>query len=483
MKWCVATCFFFSLTVLFAGLFVSVHHNPQDLCRLTYDDNSSASESQLRAWTADVNRMASDLEVNGKMTGYVLKLTHPKWDAHRRACTCEIGPSKTPVWIAPIDMVALYPLLSLIQDFPSTAQHTSDHIKICLADEQLNTLWNGQRSIKCHTLNPFRIFTGWDGDLFCASVPYMSPPPPMGMVDPNPCDGKKPTDAFTAGDNYFANTNCTLYDGTNAALEQAGANVTVGYQGMVDATGAGRMPITEPFWKEGLCPVNVHWHVGAEHLSLGEYDEAGMGPDDPWQDEAAGMREGFRCHHYNQTDYKYTAPYAWKHCSQMTVGQTYEVHWPHSAAGACGTPYQYQTPFYDGVFCNDGIVTLSPLNTYQKIGVQSQVFTVVNDENYYYPDLIKGMIVDGAMGHNVAKYTGSTTGTTRNNEICSKFTPITWQVDRKCHLISASSFDKMCEDMKAQRDDMSGDIVPKGSRKLVADQFAANNHHRRKLGE
>merc|ERR1711998_115757 len=31
---------------------------------------------------------------------------------------------------------------------------------------------------------------------------------------------------------------------------------------------------------------------------------------------------------------------------------TYEVHWPHSAIGACNTPYQYQSPFYDGVFCN-----------------------------------------------------------------------------------------------------------------------------------
>ena len=28
--------------------------------------------------------------------------------------------------------------------------------------------------------------------------------------------------------------------------------------------------------------------------------------------------------------------------------------------------------------------------------------------------------------------------------------PITWQVDRKCHLISASSFDKLCADMKIE---------------------------------
>jgi len=163
----------------------------------------------------------------------------------------------------------------------------------------------------------------------------------------------------------------------------------------------------------------------------------------------------------------------------MEVGQTYEVHWPHSAAGACGTPDQYQSPFYDGVFCRDGIISLDPLNTYQKIGVQSQTFTIVNDEDYYYPDLMRGMIVEGDFGADMAKYTGSTTGTSRSNEICSTYTPITWQVDRKCHLISASTFDKMCADMKSQRDDMSSDFYPHGSRELVADHLAANNQQRK----
>ena len=40
--------------------------------------------------------------------------------------------------------------------------------------------------------------------------------------------------------------------------------------------------------------------------------------------------------------------YDWEHCVDMKVGQTYEIHWPHSTVGACGTPFQYQTPFYDG---------------------------------------------------------------------------------------------------------------------------------------
>merc|ERR1719296_467792 len=65
----------------------------------------------------------------------------------------------------------------------------------------------------------------------------------------------------------------------------------------------------------------------------------------------------------------------------MEVGQTYEIHWPHSAAGACGTPNQYQTPFYDGVFCNlplDVFTTLGPQDIASNVGVQAQVFTIVN---------------------------------------------------------------------------------------------------------
>lgn len=107
-----------------------------------------------------------------------------------------------------------------------------------------------------------------------------------------------------------------------------------------------------------------------------------------------------------------------------------------------------------------------------------QVFTVVNDESYYWGDLMRGMIVDGEMGMDIAKYTGSTTGSNRNNQMCSQYSPITWQVDRKCHMISASSFDRLCYDMLSQRDDMSGDVYPHGSRMLVDDDLAANNHNR-----
>jgi len=255
--------------------------------------------------------------------------------------------------------------------------------------------------------------------------------------------------------------------------EQAGADVSLGYKGDFMTT---ETPITDPYFTQGLCPVNVHWHLGAEHRSKGEYDETGTGITDIHDRRrlSGKARQGFQCTKFDAKDEKFTKGYEFKHCVDMEVGQTYEVHWPHSVLGACGTPNQYQTPFYDGVFCMDG---LNGDKLPEQIGVQAQVFTIVNDENYYFPDLFRGMIVDTNfnMGNDVTKYTGSTTGTTRNNTDCSGYSAITWQVDRKCHLVSASTFDKMCADMLAQRDDMSDDLYPHGSRELVDDKYSANN--------
>ena len=118
---------------------------------------------------------------------------------------------------------------------------------------------------------------------------------------------------------------------------QAGANVTAGYKGSMDV--GDLMPITEPYYKKGLCPVNVHWHLGAEHYSAGEFDctenmhdderrlAQKCGPSDIHERRlAAGKeRQGFQCNYYDETDAKFTTPYEWKFCDQsMEVGQTYE---------------------------------------------------------------------------------------------------------------------------------------------------------------
>ena len=50
---------------------------------------------------------------------------------------------------------------------------------------------------------------------------------------------------------------------------QSGADVTVGAVGEMDP---GLDPI-EDYNAMGMCTVNIHWHIGAEHRSEGVYDE------------------------------------------------------------------------------------------------------------------------------------------------------------------------------------------------------------------
>ncbi|KAL7529392.1 hypothetical protein ACHAWF_002962 [Thalassiosira exigua] len=285
-----------------------------------------------------------------------------------------------------------------------------------------------------------------------------SPPPPATESAAGASDflaSRKQSSFFsTLEDNACAGARLALDNKLCADLQvapQAGANVTKGYVGNLD-------PNTKHYFESSMCPVNVHWHLGSEHYSWGEFDEGGDGPNGnqprlDWarraRDLAAGVqvRDGFRCRHYDRTDIKSTAPYDWKYCVGMEVGETYETIEAQDVAGA--------------------------------VGVHGQVFTVVNDEAYFYPDMIRGMIRDGPqdMGQDVAIYTGSTTGESRTNEVCSQYAPITWLVDRKCHVISASSFDKLCLDMLMQRDNMSGDLYPHGSRELVHDDLAADNQY------
>jgi len=330
---------------------------------------------------------------------------------------------------------------------------------------------------------------------------FVTIPKPHIRAGTNPCDGQKsltqgdpdtgPQDPGTAGEG-MDNVNC-YRDAVAIAGEQSGTDITAGYVGEMETD---ITPITAPYFSTTLCPVNVHWHLGAEHRSEGEFDESGTSPGIAGTPDTGAptrrrlddeVRYGYACNHYDGDNSAFDDDYVWQHCLDMHVGETYEVHWPHSAFGACGTPNQYQSPFYDGVFCRataEALGGLTAQNIADGVGVQGQVFTIINDEVYYYPDLFRGMLVDAEhnMGQDVAVYSGSTTGTTRDNTVCSAYTPITWQVDRKCHLISASSFDKMCADMKQQRDDMSSDLHAHGARDLVDTALAANNHQDADVG-
>merc|ERR1719487_2093172 len=195
----------------------------------------------------------------------------------------------------------------------------------------------------------------------------------------------------------------------------------------------------------------------------------------------APLQQGYQCNAVASLAAEQKKPYNWKYCTNMHVGETYEVHWPHSNQGHCNGDWtskknaRYQSPFYDGVFCHYDGQPDTPL----KVGVQGQVFLVVNDEDHKIPNLIKGM--DATLAEDVAKYTGSTTGQTVNNEMCSVYGGITWHVDRKCHLLSASSFDDMCKDMLEMG--MYSDVYPHGSRTLVDPKWVTDVPMDRRLAE
>ena len=249
----------------------------------------------------------------------------------------------------------------------------------------------------------------------------------------------------------------SVIDGVPNVGPQSPVNVTNGYNTGTFVTDAVPLTTTTTMTQNGLCPVTVQWTLGAEHLSVGQYDPDGSGPSTALDDNNSDLHQ---CSLYDETDPGFTTPYNWQYCLDMQVGQTYELQWPHSAVGACGTVFQYQTTNYlDGVFCRiEDLDIATPGATALQIAIQAQVFTIINDEEYYYPDLLRGMIVTGDYGQDVVAYVGSTTASSvlannnnnNNNNLCSQYSPISWHVDRQCRLISASSMDKLCADLLQQ---------------------------------
>jgi len=199
-----------------------------------------------------------------------------------------------------------------------------------------------------------------------------------------------------------------------------------------------------------LMQTNIHFHLGAEHYSAGEYDHH---PEDTHKEsDGHGPKPGYFC---DTKEHDVSPGFEFKHCEGLEVGSTYEIHWVHSSAGALG-----DSPFLtDGLGqAANGRGMLNPM-----VAVQAQVVYIVNEEEYHQ----EGMVYGGQMpvGSPFVRYAGSTTGESHTNEICSPYA-VTWIVDPKCHPISAQTMDNMCKDMKEMYG-MKADLHPHGSRDLV----------------
>jgi len=263
-----------------------------------------------------------------------------------------------------------------------------------------------------------------------------------------------------------------------AVRVQSAADVTRGSTGEMTAE---LLPLVDPFTEiEGMCAVNVHWHLGAEHRNTGTFDLPGaefLTNNFPDYVPNEYVEPGNFCPEYDENDPKFTTEYDWQYCgTDMKVGYTYEIHWPHSNLGACNTDWQYQTPFMNGVLCAANEADLTPGEAVASvfetestmIGVQAQVFTIVNDEAYDYPawNMLEGWNTD--LANDVAIYQGSTTGLQNGNETCrASGGMVSWHVGRECNLISARAFDELCRQMKMQRVDMAYDTYAHNSRETT----------------
>lgn len=256
------------------------------------------------------------------------------------------------------------------------------------------------------------------------------------------------------------------------------------------------------FNAEGMCTVNAHWHIGSEHEMAGVF-EPGCSFDHPAltankRKLAETMRVGGMCcdgkQLWEKNDPLIQNEYDWKYCKDMHVGLTYEIHWPHSNLGDCQTKWQFQYPFIDGVLCGANIMGLTAAQAAQavfdgvgKIGVEGQVFTIVNSgplttsgsplgSEYSYPtwDSLNGW--NAALvgsDENKAVYKGSTTGDGADNKMCrATGGMVTWHVDRQCHRLEAATMDNLCRLMLVvPADDLSADVAPHGSRETVRPEY------------
>ena len=131
------------------------------------------------------------------------------------------------------------------------------------------------------------------------------------------------------------------------AEPQSPRDVTAGYVGAKPS----RLPSSAIVTRvDTMALVNVHFHLGAEHRSEGEYDLLKPPADDSEArrrlrrlldsgDPASPLgTHGFYCDqspgYVEKQDAGGFGEYAFEHCENVEVGQTYEVHWVYSTGAA-----------------------------------------------------------------------------------------------------------------------------------------------------
>ncbi|KAH8066399.1 hypothetical protein JL722_839 [Aureococcus anophagefferens] len=307
----------------------------------------------------------------------------------------------------------------------------------------------------------------------------------------------------------YSEKRCSVKGYVGDSTEKSAYDVTEGSVGLMD-------PALDPipdYNAAGMCTVNVHWHIGAEHRRGPVHGGVRLrppGPRDlrappPERGRPRGLTDAQKearklasaasawatCK--NAYDLNNDDPdgivaneYDWQYCHDMHVGLTYEFHWPHSSIGACQTEWQYQYHFLDGVLCGATIGGLdiataadALMSRAVGIGVEGQVFTIVNSDDpssspYLRPTWDALNSWDTELATDYAYYQGSTTGDAADNEICRGTGGlVTWHTDRECHLVEAKTIDNLCRLMVVvSADDMTPDTYPHGARETTTAELS-----------
>lgn len=194
-----------------------------------------------------------------------------------------------------------------------------------------------------------------------------------------------------------------------------------------------------PHYSEmNLC--NIHFHNNAEHKAKAFAIFAGEG------DSA-----GYQCDISQSLSESERKKPATDICNGLQSGDTVEVHWVHSSCDV--------SPGKGLGSC------LSPSCANPDLRVETQVFTLVNDDSAldFNDFAYQGNVVDGyhqakALPKKTGKpveFTGSTTGPSYTEQVCSPL-QVSWSVRPKCAKLDINSLGKWCENNVFQEDHAHG---------------------------
>ncbi len=180
-----------------------------------------------------------------------------------------------------------------------------------------------------------------------------------------------------------------------------------------------------------LC--NIHFHANAEHKAKDFAIYAGKGDD-------KGVGGGYQCAISQSLSKAELKPVSKSVCGGIEPGDTVEFHWVHSSCDVSPGPTL-------GACLSDSCAN-------PDLRVETQVFTVVNDENAMdFEDFRYAGAKQGSL-HQVkalptgtglpVEFAGSTTGPSFDAQQCSPL-QVSWSVRPHCAKVSIQSLAKWCE--------------------------------------